>query len=121
MWLKMSLAFTVGAVYVALLSRTPLRLLSNGSNSALLMFAVPSVLIFILSRPVAAMCRTRRELRAAGGVALLGVWAGVIGNAIYDAHFNQIDHNLFPFEMTILVVLGSPGIMLGFLPSWPAE
>lgn len=74
-----------------------------------------------MSRPIAAMCRTRREVERPGVVALLGVCVGVVGNAIYDAHFNQIEHNQFPFEIIVLVVLGSPGIMFGSLPSWPAE
>jgi hypothetical protein len=119
--LKMAAAFVAGAGYVTLLSRPPLRQLSEAVDSVWFRFAVPSVLIFIMSRPVAALCRKRRELEFAGVVALLGVCAGVLGDVIYDSYFNNIAHNLFPFEIIAFVVVGSPGIMFGFLPNWPDE
>ena len=48
-------------------------------------------------------------------LALVGICAGVIVNADYDARFHGYDHNLFPIEIVFFAILVMPGMLCGVI------
>jgi hypothetical protein len=82
-------------------------------------FLIPSLLVFVLSGPIASRCHTRRQLYSAGMLALLGMFIANVANVVYDSYVGGEDHNLLPFEIPALILAGSPGLLFRFLPGWP--
>ncbi len=68
---------------------------------------VPAIFGFVLGRRRASPILV--AVSAFGGVCL-----GVIANAIYDFEVNNIDHNLFPFEILLGAILIVPGMLCGW-------
>ena len=43
-----------------------------------------------------------------------GLASGVLANVAYDSVFLHIEHNLFPIEIVMTLVLATPGVLAGF-------
>jgi hypothetical protein len=114
------IASLVGASYCLLVARLPWDFLER-VRVPLIGFLIPSVLVFVLSGPIASRCHTRGQLYSAGMLALLGMFIANIANVVYDSYVGGEDHNLFPFEILALILVGSPGLLFRFLPDWPEK
>jgi hypothetical protein len=83
----------------------------KASLQALLLIVVLSFLVTVTFGFVLGG-RASVILIAASGLG--GICLGVIANAIYDMYANNIDHNMFPFEIIVDAYLIMPGVLLGF-------
>jgi hypothetical protein len=91
----------------------PYALLGAGAwNSLVEPWTLVSTAMF-LTAFLAARCATSRTamLRCVAG--LLGVVSGVLGQVAFDTLVNHRDHNLFPIEIIVMVVLAMPGALAG--------
>ena len=108
------IALLVGAALSLLVARLPWDSLLERVSIPLIGFLIPSMLAFVLSGPIASRRHTRRELCSAGMYALLGVFIANVANVMYDSYSGGDSHNLFPFEIPVLVIVTSPGLFFRF-------